>query len=223
MKKSVMIILFLGLIRVAGSAQHTEKGIEQSRLTSVKATIHIGNSVISDHQFSKELVSMGLPGFENDMFTIGFGGGVFFKRLYLGGEGMILLGDSYYHEEIIAGLSSGYSTLDAGILILNHPMMKLYPVLGIGVGGLKYSGTNLYQSVSAISNLRLNLDIFPGGGPVSGGAVFSINFGYQVDPLEKRWYNPEDYSVADPIAAGIPEPLKLSGFRFMIGLGWGLR
>ncbi|MGM0441165.1 MAG: hypothetical protein ACQEQC_01940 [Elusimicrobiota bacterium] len=182
------------------------------------------------------------PQFSDNFVTIGGAGYGMEKRLILGGEGFALTGEE--KQKVLNGksyttsLSGGYGFFDIGFLLYPSKKVNIYPMIGVGGGGLSFKITGEEtESFNSILNepgksvnmktggFLLNISIAadyliilgedkPGDSKHSGLAL-GVRGGYIYDPYPGDW-------TADDIA-GIKEGpnLEITGPYIQLMLGGG--
>lgn len=193
--------------------------------------IFTGANFISTSSLDNSLRQYHLPAFGSGQtaFTFGGGGGVFLRRIYVGGEGGGLIGLSASNDQYETKLYGGYGLLYGGYELLQKPNLALYPTLGIGGGGTSialeagpsYSeirgqlepGSDIHTGYMLLK-VGLNSDFFIGSDvSTTGGLLIGISAGYQFTPLTGQWeYEDESLSTL--------EKFDLSGVYLRIKLGF---
>ena len=85
------------------------------------------------------LAARGLPQVSSAFVTLGSAGYFRLNRLLLGGEGYAILpreGSSPTHETTVSG---GMGFFDVGYVVVSRGGLAIFPMLGLGGGGLSYS------------------------------------------------------------------------------------
>ncbi|MCR4440364.1 MAG: hypothetical protein QHJ34_14015 [bacterium] len=172
---------------------------------------YIGSSMVDLDKLNATLKTSQYPEFSNRLFSMGGGGHAFFNRLVLGGQGQALISKST--DVSVAGtpykasLSAGIGFFDIGYLLTPRGNLKIYPMLGIGGGGLELAieekqppsfeqilaHPNRSTRLSAglfLVNLALGADclvLTRQDKEGMGGLVLGIEVGYTYTPFAGGW------------------------------------
>jgi len=234
-------LLFLGLGAFAtvqaqdsaGDAPTDEPGTEE-RGTGFFA---VGTQVADLGPLNNRLSNAGYPTFSSEMVSLGGGGyGVVGNRLMLGGEGHGLLTAEGTRQGRNVSVGGGYGLFNIGYLFSPASRLRVYPLLGLGGGGLQLDieseGTaDNFDEVLETPNRsatvgRASLLVSLGGGleyqfgtPGEGrSARLGLRAGYVLSALRSDWQL-DDQALADGPDASLRGPfvrltigeLKFSG------------
>ena len=186
-------------------------------------------------KLNDKLKNSGYPELSSNFWAFGGGGyGIVYNRFIIGGEGYGF-GDTASNSQYKVSLGGGYGFFNFGYLLFSSSSIKLYPLLGIGGGGLTLKlipkSNNLKfnellsdpKRMSTLSNgfLLVNLGLgmdyllpLAENKDGKGGVLLGIRVGYILCPAKGDW-GVEDIEVSD-----VPS-LDFSGFYFRIVIGGG--
>ena len=181
------------------------------------------------------LHTSGYPKLSPRFFSYGGGGLSFVDRFVIGGEGIGFFKSSVTGNGNKLSLSGGYGVFEMGYRLFKTRKTSLYPLFGIGGGGLNLRVTeqNLSSNFSELlkhpaGNVQFSsgeflMDLGLGGcwllgskekkGRV-GGFLVGFRVGYLVAPFRQNW-KLQDVSVLDA------PKTSFSGPYFMIAIGAG--
>jgi hypothetical protein len=191
------------------------------------------NADVAD--LNARLTAVGYPDFGRTGLLIGGGG---YRQLR---GGLLLGGEGYgagFGEEAHVGrttrLGGGYGLFNVGYMLPTGPNLRLYPLVGIGGGGLVLSvsgrptdagfddvlrqpdhGVALSRG-SFLTSLGAGLEVRPGAG--GRGPMVGVRVGYSFAPFSSAWRLEEQ-----TIGAGPDSSLQGLQVRFLIGGGGGGR
>ncbi len=195
-----------------------------------------GGSSLDIDALNSRLGAKGYSEFSDGFFSIG--GGYFQKesgKFLTGFEGHLLIGEQ--NSSVIGGKSystsaiGGYGFLNTGYLILENDRLDIYPILGIGFGGMgvKIGHTSFdnildnpqrsasINTFSFLLNLALGTDYkinLSGDDNKVSFLIIGLRGGYAFAPFKSGWYM-DEFSLSDDPAGGIEGPY----FRLTIGGG----
>jgi hypothetical protein len=203
----------------------------------------IGAQRLDLDELDERMRAAGYPALDRDFLSIGGGGLAVRNRLLIGGEGHGLISPSTtaLQDRFRTRITGGYGVFDLGYLLVTGATIDLYPVVGIGGGGLSIEiierGPVSFDDVlrdpgrstrltSGVLVLDASLGLTyrtttaarrarPGG---TAGLALSIRGGYTLSPVRGEW---QVDGVGD--VAGAPDA-RLRGpyLRGSIG-GWRRR
>ncbi|MFQ6093056.1 MAG: hypothetical protein ACE5OR_10305 [bacterium] len=184
-------------------------------------------------ELRSKLRESGFEGLEKKDFTYGGGGyGLVGERILLGGEG-------YGFEQVVfsdsvkATLGGGYGFFDVGYVVLSRRGIQVYPMIGIGGGGMDLrlaarNGTPQFDEVlenprreatlsvgGLLLQCALGVDYFlslGGNERAQGGLIFGLRLGYTFASSKGDW------SMKDADVIGGPDA-RITGpyIHFAIG------
>lgn len=82
------------------------------------------------------MMQKGYPELQNGSVSIGGGGYYLLRNWMIGGEGCGLPGSTSENASYKVSLGGGYGFFNVGYLVLKTPGFSLYPIVGIGGGGM---------------------------------------------------------------------------------------
>ncbi|MBC7188423.1 MAG: hypothetical protein H5U38_15465 [Calditrichaeota bacterium] len=198
---------------------------------------YLGSSMVDLDKLNATLRVSRYPEFSNRLLSIGGGGHAFFKRLVLGGQGQALMSKttdvSVGGIPYKASLAAGIGFFDIGYLLTPRGNLKVYPMLGIGGGGLELAieekqppsfeqilaHPNRSTRLSAglfLVNFALGVDYFVltrQDEEGIGGLVFGVELGYTYTPFAGGW-QAEEIDISGGPDASLTGPylrLKIGG------------
>ena len=195
-----------------------------------------GGTAFDIDPLNSRLKTKGYTEFSDKFFSIG--GGFFNKasgRVLVGAEGHLLVGEE--KTSVIGSKSfsssaiGGYGFLNTGYLMVENDFLDLYPVLGIGFGGIDFkigqssfddildnpqSAANL-NTFSLLLNLALGADYkikLPENGTDESFLVIGLRGGYALSLYDSGWFM-DEFSLSGDPEGGIGGPY----LRITIGGG----
>ena len=196
----------------------------------------LGTSFLNLHDFNLKLESHGYPAVKGNFFSVGGGGhGIINNKFIIGGEGHSLLGESKSSGTYTSSLMVRYGFFDLGYIVYSIGDLRLYPLLGLGLGDMKFKISEKLTSFSFddildtpnrsseiskssfLINLAVGFDYFiklAEDEHGRGGFLLGLRAGYCVSPFNSSW------SIGDIEISGVPD-LGFAGpyIRLMIGGG----
>ena len=196
----------------------------------------IGGTEFDIAPLNSRLKTKGYTEFSEEFFSIG--GGLFYKpagRFLVGVEGNLLIGDE--KSSVISGKSysssaiGGYGFLNTGYLVVENDFLDLYPVLGIGIGGISFKiGQSSFEDIldnpygaanlttySLMMNFALGADYkikLPDNGIDKSFLVIGLRGGYALSIYDSGWFM-DEFSLSGDPDGGISGPY----LRITIGGG----
>lgn len=196
----------------------------------------VGGTAFDIDPLNSRLKTKGYAEINDEFFSIGGG---FFKKasgkVLVGVEGHLLVGEE--KSSVIGGKSysssaiGGYGFLNTGYIMVENDYLDLYPVLGIGFGGINFKigqssfddildnphGAANLNTFSLLLNFALGADYkikLPQNGTDKSFLVFGLRGGYALSLYDSGWLMDELSLSGDP-EGGIGGPY----FRITIGGG----
>ncbi|MBC8179914.1 hypothetical protein H8E88_02210 [candidate division KSB1 bacterium] len=182
----------------------------------------MGLSVLNIDDLNSRLKSAGYPEFSNNFFSIGGGGHGIINKLIIGGQGGALLvgeettklGKDIFNSTLVGG----YGFFDIGYIALSKKGFNIYPMLGVGFGGLTFKIAedsspkfdNLLsdpqRSVELnygglLLNVSLGVDYlikFAEDKTGTGGLIVGLQAGYMLAPFTHDWKMDENDVTGGP-------------------------
>ena len=195
-----------------------------------------GRSFLDLKDFNAKLESNGYSAITENFFSVGGGGhGIIKNKFIIGGEGHSLLGGGTTVGTYENSLIINYGFLDFGYIIYSVGELRLYPLIGLGGGGMKFKISEKLTSLSFddildtpdrnseiskssfLLNLAFGLDYllkFAEDEKGRGGMLLGLRAGYCVSPFKSNW------NMGEIEISGVPD-LGFTGpyIRLMIGGG----
>lgn len=193
-----------------------------------------GGSKIDIENLNSGLENAGYSTFSDRFISFGGGGYGIIKRIIIGGEGHGLIGEEATNESTKTSISGGYGFFDVGYLLYSTDAFNLYPLLGIGGGGvnLKIVERSTPSFEDVLENPNRNAELSTGGFLIDlgfgadylyklgedegeeGGLALGLRMGYTLTPIKSSW-DMDGIDVSDGPDTGVTGPY----IRFMIGGG----
>ena len=186
-----------------------------------------GGTAFDFDPLNSRLKTKGYTEFSEEFFSIG--GGFFHKasgRVLVGVEGHLLVGEE--KSSVIGSKSysssaiGGYGFLNTGYLMVENDFLDLYPVLGIGIGGIGFKigqssfddilddpqGAANLNTFSFLLNFALGADYkikLPEDGTNESFLVIGLRGGYALSLFDSGWFM-DEFSLSDDPEGGISGP-----------------
>jgi len=198
----------------------------------------MGVSVLDVDDLNTRLANSGYPEFSNNFISIGGGGRGFVNKFVLGGQGHTLIaGDeniTLNNTAYKTSLTAGYGLFNFGYLIYSKNRLNIYPLIGLGGGGLMLKITedsspsfdeilaNPKRSVELnfgvfLLSVSLGMEYFIKLGEDEkgiGGLIVGLEAGYMIAPFSDDWMMEKNDVIGGP-DIGFQGPY----IRFMFGGG----
>ena len=224
-----------GMLALAFSVVGTARAEAQADFLGPGAGfIAAGASGIATRELDDWLAERGYPTFGGTAVVIGLGGyRILSSGVMLGAEFNGLIVGEEPHEGREVGLGGGYATLGAGYMVNLSPRARIYPRVGVGVGGMglwvKKPGQRGFRGragrVRSRARDRLNragmvvdlgagAELLPGG---RRGPLIGLRAGYLALPFNPDWVT----SYGHPVR-GSPEA-SIAGLYVRVTVGWAWR
>jgi hypothetical protein len=171
----------------------------------------MGWSMLDLDELNSRLKSKGYTEFSNSFFSIGGGGHGIINKLIIGGQGGTLIGGD---ETVNLNASTfktfvigGYGLFDVGYLVYSKKGLNVYPMLGMGGGGLTFTireiSTPSFEDL--LENPKRKVELIYGGFLVNislgvdymikfaedekgtGGLIVGFKAGYMLAPFTHDW------------------------------------
>lgn len=170
-----------------------------------------GIAMIDMENLNAKLTAKGYPEFKDNFITMGGAGHSFMNKLVIGGEGygltqngttVSLMGTTYKSQ-----IGVGYGFFDIGYLLYSTKRMNIFPMLGIGGGGVTMdiveTGSVGFDDVLSapkrnvslekaafLLNFSLNAEYFIAfeeNKDGMGGLLLGVQMGYTFAPYTSDW------------------------------------
>ncbi len=228
----LIITACTGLIAVNG---YSQENTTEEKENGGMGYAMFGTGTLDIEALNTRLQESGYGSMSDNFTSFGGGGHAIVDRLIIGGEGHALLGKDMSSGEYKFSMAAGYGFFNVGYIIYRIQDLNIYPLLGIGGGGISLKiaeqGTaptfneilenprkSSELSTSAfLINFAIGADYLLELGKKEkerGGLVFGLRAGYTFALFKDDWYMNENQ------VPGAPE-LGISGpyIRFMFGGG----
>lgn len=239
MKRAFCLLLILLVVPVAASAQ---RRMQQRRpLVRHTGSLLIGVQLLDLDVFNNALNNVGrYPEVDETMFTIGAQGMHLRRRFIIGAEGAAAVGprddtgDGLYHTR----MTGAYGTLNFGYAAVDRNNWLVYPLIGIGAGGIQYSITPTSSStfndvlvdpgrssrmttasmvVALRAGVQYNFRMRSRRTPMMiGGLSIGLRGGYNFTPLRGTWREMDAAAITNGPDASLAGPqlvLTIGGWR----------
>ncbi|NOY77102.1 MAG: hypothetical protein GXO76_04455 [Calditrichaeota bacterium] len=163
----LILFVFSSLILSAGSVK-----AEKPKKAGGLGYFMVGAATIDLSDLNAALHAAGYPKLSDRFLSMGGGGLAFINRLIIGGEGSGLSEASVTANGNRITLTGGYGMFEMGYLLFSAQKGGLYPLLGIGGGGLNLNLAEENQSVKFSEILNT-----PKGSVQLSSGAFLINLG----------------------------------------------
>jgi hypothetical protein len=123
----------------------------------------VGGQELDVAALNETLAANGYPTFHDRMISFGVGGLRSWGRVLLGGEGHALIGgeETTADGSHLSRMGGGYGAVHLGLDLRPSPRVSLYPLLGLGAGGLSLQimerGTPTFDEVMASPGRTVNM------------------------------------------------------------------
>ncbi len=197
--------------------------------------ISVGAAGIETGELDDWLAARDYPTFGQSAVTVGLGAyRILSSGVMLGGEFNGLIVGDEAHGGRRVGLGGGYATLGAGYVVNLSPRARVYPRLGLGVGGMGLWATREdtvdFEEVLAgrtddpdrepvlsrdgpVIDLGAGAEFLPGG---RRGPLIGVRAGYLAGPFTSHWDAYEDTATGGPDAS-------ITGPYVRLTVGWAWR
>lgn len=195
-----------------------------------------GRSIIDIKDLNAKLESKGYSKISDNFFSVGGGGhSIINNRFIIGGEGHSLLGEKVTSGNYTNSIYIIYGFFNLGYIVYSIKDFRVYPLLGLGVGGMNLKITEKLTSLSIddvldvptrgveistggfLLDLALGIDYllkFGGDEKERGGMILGLRAGYTLSPFKGGWQM-DEIEISGAPEIGIKGPY----IRLMIGGG----
>lgn len=230
------VMLFSGLalllaLPMDASAQRRRAG--EASVSGGRGFFMVGAQQLDLDELNERFADTGYPEFDDVLLTLGGGGFFVHNRFVIGGEGHGALGSSETTDgdEFRTSVGGGYGLLNVGYAAIAHRGLLVYPMIGVGGGGLMVDiterstpdfddvldqprrGVHLVQAQFLVS-AGIGIDHVFRTGISNRGFALGLRAGWMFAPIEGDWaFGRND--VADGPDSGFNGPYV----RLSIGAG----
>ena len=219
-KTKLTLISLLVLFLIFSSMSFTQEKAKKSG--GGRGYCMMGWSMLDIDELNALLKSKDYKEFSNNFFSIGGGGHGIVNKLIIGGQGGTFIGG----EETITlnggtsktTLIGGYGLFDIGYLVYSKKGLNVYPLLGLGGGGLtfKVAEVSTPSFEDLLENPKRNVELNYGGFLVNvslgvdylikfaedetgaGGLIIGFQAGYMLAPFTHDWKMDENDVTGGP-------------------------
>jgi hypothetical protein len=238
-KKTKIVTPFTVAVAVIILFANFSHGQETSAVTKESGGVGysmFGRGTIGIGGLNTKLESKGYSRMSESFFSVGGGGhGIVNNRMIIGGEGHTLLGDAATSGNYKNSITISYIFFDLGYIVYSLKELRLYPLLGVGVGGMNLKITEEVKSLSiddALDNPQRGIELSTGGfllnfalgidyllifgqdETTKAGMILGIRAGYTFAPSKGSW-SMDEIEVSGAPEIGITGPY----IRFTLGGG----
>ena len=140
-----------------------------------------GSSIIDIKDLNAKLESKGFSSMSDNFFSVGGGGhAIINNKVIIGGEGHTLLGDEVTSGNYQHSIIMGYGFFNLGYIGYSTKYLRVYPLLGLGFGGMNLKIAEKVTSLSfddVLDNPERRVELSTGG--------FLLNLAIGIDYLIK--------------------------------------
>ncbi len=194
----------------------------------------VGSSVIDLKALNSKLEEKGYPSLSDNLLSLGGGGYGIIGRVMIGGEGHGLIGKGGTEKGYKTSVGGGYGFFNLGYVVYSRNNLKVYPLIGLGVGGMTFTiveerslsfdeilddpKRGVWLSTGGfLLNLALGTEYLLKLGEVEkeeGGLILGARIGYVLAPFKDGW-KMDEIGVSGGPEASVAGPY----LRLMIGGG----
>ncbi len=226
---AVASILFTATSQSQGLLQH-------ARESGGMGYSMYGWSTLDIEALNSRLERKGYSSMSDNFFSVGGGGhGIIDNKVILGGEGHGLLGEEVTSGNYKNSVTVGYGFFNVGYIVYSKKQLRLYPLVGLGGGGMNLKIREKPSSLSFddvlddperrvelstygfLLNFAVGMDyllILGEDEKGKGGLVFGLRAGYTLSPLKRAW-RMDELEISGAPDMGITGPF----IRLMFGGG----
>jgi hypothetical protein len=224
------------VLAIAAGAGRVESAAAQAELLGPGAGfITVGAAGIDTGELDDWLAARGYPVFGSTALTVGLGAyRVLSSGVMLGGEFNGVIVGEEAHEGREVGIGGGSATLGIGYAVDVSPRARVYPRLGLGIGGMalwsERRDTVDFEDVlegpappsddetvlsrdGVVVDLGAGAEFLPRG---PGGPLIGVRAGYLAGPFTSSWDTDERTVIGGPDAS-------ISGPYLRLAIGWAWR
>lgn len=238
-RKARIIVTFTVAIVVSILFANISQGQEKTPVAKESGGMGysmFGRSAIAINDLNAKLESKGYSRISDNFFSVGGGGhSIINNRLIIGGEGHSLLGEEATSGNYNSSLYIVYGFFDLGYVVYSIKDLRVYPLLGLGGGGMNLKIAEKLTSLSlddVLDNPKRRAELSTGGFLINlalgidylltlskdekgrGGLLLGLRAGYTLSPFKSGWVM-DDIEISGAPEIGITGPY----IRLMIGGG----
>ena len=233
-----MLILSLTFNSISLVAQEeTEEKTKKTKEFGGMGFFHFGYNQVDLNSLNSLLSNNGYTKFPTNYLSFGGGGWAVIRNFVIGGQGHGLSGGTVTGAAYSSEIEMGYGFFDLGYMVVSGKNLKVYPVLGLGGGGVTVRINEIgttptfddvlkdpKRSVELSSNgfltkLEVNFDYIlnnTGSNEGNGGFILGLTIGYTYSPSNNGWEMNERDISGGPVTGvnGFYARLKIGGGGF---------
>ena len=232
---SVLIVVTATLILFSTTSQ-SQGLVKHAREGGGMGYSMFGWGTLDIEALNSRLESKGYSSMSDNFFSVGGGGhGIINNKVIIGGEGHTLLGEEITSGNYKNSINVGYGFFNVGYIVYSKKQLRLYPLLGIGGGGINLKIKEKPVSLSfddVLNDPERSVELSTGGFLLSfavgmdyllllggdeegeGGLVFGLRAGYTLSPFKRGW-EMDEIEISGAPDIGITGPF----IRLMFGGG----
>lgn len=232
---AILIVVTLVSIFFADNSRGQEKAPTAEEEAGMGYSM-LGMSIIDIKDLNARLESKGYSEISDNFFSVGGGGhGIINNRLIIGGEGHALLGEEVTSGNYKNSITIGYGFFNLGYVVYSIKDLRVYPLLGLGGGGMNFKIAEKVTSLSfddVLDNPKRSVELSTGGFLLNlafgldyllklaedekgkAGLILGLRAGYTFSPFKGGWQM-DEIEISDAPEIGITGPY----IRLMIGGG----
>lgn len=96
----------------------------------------VGGNIVNLKSMNQRLENKGYPKLPENLISLGGGGHGIIGRVIIGGEGHGFIGKKTTGEKYNTSIGIGYGLFDIGYIAYSTRGLNIYPLLGLGGGGI---------------------------------------------------------------------------------------
>lgn len=127
------VALSIGVIGSSRSAQGQSDSAKAPSWLVGSINVQVGSARLGLAELNASRTSADRPAFSQNVTTIGMTGQARFGRLLLGGGGESALPQRELSPGWVSKISFGSITLDAGVALVDHPRVRMYSTVSLGI------------------------------------------------------------------------------------------
>ena len=235
-----LVVLVAGLSLLLSISVQGQEATASSNQTGGMGYFMLGGGKLDIDALNTQLESTGHSTLSDNFISFGGGGHSLKGRLIIGGEGHGLSAQDTESGDYTIAIGAGYGFFNIGYSLYSTGTLNLYPILGIGGGGLSVRIMEKGTSPSfnqVLNNPKRGVDLSTGGWLLNlalgtdyifamekdkrgqGGFALGLRIGYVFAPIKGDWAM-DGMDISGGPDLGITGPY----IRLMIGGGgFGVR
>ncbi len=194
-----------------------------------------GGNAFDLEPLNSRLAEKGYSAFSDELYSLGGGGHIVIGDFIIGGQGHGLFARETSSGDFKLSLNAGYGTFDIGYILFSPGHFKVYPMIGVGYGGMQLKIVERRPSSpfdDVLEDPRRNVELrtgslildfslgtaytidFSDDEDSEGGFILGVQAGYTLYPFKGTW-KMDELDVTDGPELGITGPYV----HVMLGFG----